>query len=141
MNTGQGVEVLRDIEWVQGGVGVTESYCPSCHWAKSVGHARDCKLAALLDEALKELRPRKMRGELDALAERVLGEIQAIVGERGKRPCPARDYGRALEAVGRAAQAMVRVYDGGGWLSQTMRELREALEVMDKARLRFLKPG
>lgn len=42
--------VLRDIEWVQGGAGVSERYCPWCHWAKTAGHRDGCKLAALVDE-------------------------------------------------------------------------------------------
>lgn len=44
------IQVLRQVEWVQGGPGISESYCPSCYWAKTNGHGPDCALAALLEQ-------------------------------------------------------------------------------------------
>lgn len=43
------VEVLRQAEWAADGVA-----CPLCYSLPGEGHDEDCKLAALLDEALKE---------------------------------------------------------------------------------------
>ena len=38
-------QLLADIEWVPGGAGL---FCPDCQNARTVKHAADCRLAAVL---------------------------------------------------------------------------------------------
>lgn len=53
MNQAKVMEVLRQVEW--GTRGMYVAACPCCREFKRLGHADDCKLAALLDEATEEL--------------------------------------------------------------------------------------
>lgn len=55
MDEAKVMEVLRHVEWLGGEGGEYLAHCPWCaHW-ESEGHADDCKLAALLDEATQEI--------------------------------------------------------------------------------------
>lgn len=46
MDAAKVLEVLRRVEWGREG-----ERCPDCWWQRGGGHAKGCKLAALLDEA------------------------------------------------------------------------------------------